>query len=89
MTNLYRSAREAAEALREVLNTHMQQRAQLLAALDEAISEVGQEHVALALIDKVKAVPAEDAGARPDTGPDPARRAERGGTDLQGLEHGH
>lgn len=36
------------------INEHMRLRAQLLAALDKAISEVGQEHVALALIDKVK-----------------------------------
>lgn len=37
------------------VNAHMQLRAQLLAALDKAIGEVGQKHVALALIDKVKA----------------------------------
>ena len=39
------------------MNAHMKVRAQLLAALDKAISEVGQEQVALALLDKVK-VPA-------------------------------
>ena len=36
------------------MNEHIKLRAQLLAALDKAISEVGQEQVALAMIDKVK-----------------------------------
>ena len=36
------------------MNEHMKMRAQLLVALDKAIIEVGQEQVALALVDKVK-----------------------------------
>lgn len=36
------------------MNAHMKTRAQLLAALDKAINEIGREQVALALIDKVK-----------------------------------
>jgi len=36
------------------MNSHMKKRAQLLAALDKAISEIGYKQVALALIDKAK-----------------------------------
>ena len=37
------------------VNAHMSLHAQLLAALDKAINEIGQKQVALSLIDKVKA----------------------------------
>ena len=37
------------------MNDHIAKRAQLLAALDKAISNVGQEQVARALINKAKA----------------------------------
>ena len=36
------------------VNAHMSLHAQLLAALDKAINEIGQKQVALSLIDKVK-----------------------------------